>query len=221
MQTDTALITVLIVDDHPSIRDICRVHINSANTCRVVGEAADGTEAIERLLELNPDVVLLDIRLPDSGPNGIEVAKEIKKTLPETKIVIFSAFSQALYVRRLIQIGVNGYITKDSPPEMVVEAIQTAYKGGATYSPEINAVLANHPTYTDSKLAGADLTQRELDVLQLLATGSENRDISSELSISNSSVQLHLTTIFGKLRAKNRTEAVIVAVKNGLVVIDE
>ncbi len=217
----TTLIKVLIVDDHPLIREICRTYIDASNTCTVTGEAADGTEAIELVERLQPDIVLLDIRLPRTGPNGIDVAKRIKKLNIDTKIVIFSAFPQAIYVRRLIAIGVNGYITKDSPPELVVEAIQTAHIGGATYSPEINNVLANYPTYTDRRSAGSDLTQRELDVLQLLSTGKENRDIATNLSISNSSVQLHMTSIFGKLEASNRTEAVIVAIKNGLVVIED
>jgi DNA-binding NarL/FixJ family response regulator len=156
---------------------------------------------------------------PTLSPNSTQPFR--KQTNPEIKVVIFSAFTQALYVRRLIQIGVDGYITKDSPPEMVVGAIQAAYKGGATYSPEINRVLANYPTYTDRNLVGSDLTERELDVIQLLATGSENKEISTDLAISNSSVQLHMTSIFGKLNVKNRTEAVIVAVRNGIVVIDD
>lgn len=219
---DNALpVGIVVVDDHPAIREICTIYINACETCHVLGEAGTGNEALELVEQLQPDDILLDIRLPRPGPDGIRVAQIIKADHPSTKIVIFSAFPQSAYVRRLLEIGVNGYMTKDSPMEEVIEAVHIAHRGGAMYSPEINKVLANHPTFMDSQSVGSDLTQRELDVLQSLASGLENRDIAYHLAISSSSVQLHLTSIFGKLQASNRTDAVILAAKSGLVVFEE
>jgi DNA-binding NarL/FixJ family response regulator len=210
---------VLIADDHPIYRQGLRMVL--ANYFEVVGEAREGGEAIQKALEQKPDVVLMDISMP--GMDGIEAARQIKEQLPSAGVVVLSGTEDEDLIFDAIQAGVSGYVVKDEGSQAVIEAVQNAAEGRGYLPPRIaKRVLegvANRLTGgIDSVPRGSTpLSSRELGVLRLMALGKRNKEIAEELFISERTVSNHITSIYKKLRIYDRAQAIVYAVKKGVI----
>ena len=217
------MIKVLIVDDHPIFRAGAATTIASEPDMDVVGEVSTSGEALELARRLNPDVLLMDIRLKDSG-NGVDLARQVREHSPDVKLVVLTNYSNEPYIRAMMEIGVEGYILKDTPPREVMESIRMVIDGRTVYSKQVSQALVRGylSPATDSEAGHPDgITERESAVLQLLVSGASNPDMAKRLHVSVGTIQFHLTNIYGKLGVRGRGEAVIKAAREGLVVIDE
>ncbi|MCI0602819.1 response regulator transcription factor [bacterium] len=210
-------IKVLIVDDHRVVRDGLSKILESCNDIHVIGEAANGLEAIRKYSELKPDVILLDISMPKLG--GLEVSRRIKKENPSAKIVILSMHEEEEYSMKLVRLGVSGYLLKDSAAQEVIEAVRTAFAGRAYFSPQISKTLAE--SYREVAPIEDDpyerLNDREREVLQLIAEGHTNKAIADILFISPKTVDNHRTNLMRKLNIHSAADLVRWATKRGLV----
>lgn len=209
-------IKVLAVDDHRLVREgltnLLRIHPE----IEVVGEAADGDEAVAKTRTLEPDVILMDISMP--GMNGITATKLIKKELPEAKIIMLTMLDQEGYVYEAVKAGATGYLLKNTGLEDLVKAIKEVLKGGATLHPDAQAQLLKEYVFMARKNQDSyGLSDREIEVLQLLADGMSNKEIAGSLFISTQTVKTHIAHIFDKLGVSDRTEAVAAALRRGLV----
>ncbi len=214
--------SILIVDDHPMMRMGAAACFSEAPDCRVAGETDNAEEALALALRLRPDVVLLDIRLKGEL-SGIDVARSLRKQLPDTKIIVLTNFPHEPYVRAMMELGVDGYLLKDTPPRDVLDAVRMVMKGRHVFSATISSRIVRG--YLDSQDSGErhdgpSLTSREAEVLQLVADGRTNDEIAEVLNLSVKAIQAHLTRLYEKLGARNRTEAVVYAARRGLVVLD-
>lgn len=211
-------IKVLVVDDHPLIRQgLCKV-LELEEKINVVGEAGDGSEALEKVRALQPDVILMDINMPDV--NGIEAIGLIKKEFPRAKIIMLTIHDDDEYVLETMKTGAAGYVLKDVEPRNLIEAIRVVHKGGSYIHPTIAAKLMgeiNRLSVKKSEPLREELTRRELEVLNCLAKGYSNREIAKELYISEKTVKNHISNIFHKLNVSDRTQALIQALKLKLV----
>lgn len=217
-------IRVLIVDDHAVVRQGLRTFLelqdNSAPCIMVVGEAVNGLEAVELARQTQPDIVLLDLVMPEM--DGIQATRKIIACSPHTRIVILTSFGEEDKVIPAIQAGAHGYLLKDIPPEELVHAIREAHLGKAQLHPEIakrlmSAVAAQEVSVSRFITASDDgLTEREQEVLQLIADGCNNRVIAEKLVISEKTVKTHVSSILSKLHLEDRTQAAIYALKHGL-----
>jgi DNA-binding NarL/FixJ family response regulator len=183
----------------------------------IVGEADNADDAIAMTGLLRPNVVLLDIRLKGDR-SGIEVARELRKRFPELKIVVFTNFSQEPYLRAMMEAGVDGYLLKDTPPGQIAEALRMVSQGRNVYSSQVSETLVTG--YLKGP-GNSNLTGREAEILQLIADGMNNEEIAAALRVSVKAVQLHLTNIYSKLGARNRTEALVIGARRGMVVLSE
>lgn len=210
---------VLLADDHAVVRMGIRDLLNKAGDIRVVAEADDGETARQLIRETVPDVVVLDIRLPQAS--GIEVARWARETYPEMAILILTAYDDTPFVASAIQVGVNGYILKTATPEVIVQGIRDVVVGKSAYdrlmTQKVMDFIAGSP---GSGLGIGQLTERELEVLSLAGQGHTNRAIGEQLGISGRTVQGHMVRIFKKLHANSRTEAVMRAVSAGLITVE-
>lgn len=211
-------IKVVIAEDHKIVRSGLR-RILEENQIDVVGEVKNGNEAIELSCRLKPDVVLMDIGMPEE--DGISATKIIKKKCPEIKIVVLTMYKDEEILMRAIKAGAIGYVLKERTPDELVHSIKSAYRGESVISPLLaNRLLQEfyHELETEdaSKLRIKKLTNREKEVLELISKGKTNREIASELCISENTVKNHLSHIFKKLHATDRTKAAIIALKKGL-----
>jgi DNA-binding NarL/FixJ family response regulator len=205
-------ITLLIVDDHPVVRDGLRGMFDSAPGFEVVGEAADGREAITLAADLRPDVVLMDLRMP--GVGGVEAITELAARGVPSKILVLTTYDTDSDTIPAIEAGATGYLLKDAPRDELFTAVRAAAEGRAVLSPAIasrlvNRVRAPQPTGV--------LSAREREVLRLVAKGTGNREIAAELFISQATVKTHLTHIYEKLGVKDRAAAVAVAYDRGIL----
>lgn len=201
-------IRVLTVDDHPLLREgICTL-INSQPDMSIVGEASSAAEAVERFRELRPDITLMDVRLPDK--NGIDAMLAIRSEFPDARIIMVTTSEGDVEIQRAIGAGAQGYILKSMPPKDVVDAVRMVHSGKKRIPAAIAAHLAEH--YADE-----DLTAREIEVLQQIAGGNRNRDIGDRLFISEETVKVHIKHIMEKLGASDRTQAVAIAIKRGII----
>ncbi len=211
-----APLKVLVVDDHRLVREglISLLRLNPE--IEVVGEASDGDEAVGKARSLKPDVVLMDISMP--GMNGITATRLIKKDLPETKVIMLTMLDQEGYVYEAVKAGATGYLLKNTGLEELVKAIKEVHRGGATLHPEAQAQLLKEYVYlAQSNRDTYGLSERELEVLQLVGDGLSNKEIADRLFISIQTVKTHITHIFEKLGVKDRTEAVATALRRGLI----
>jgi len=212
-------IRLLIVDDHPIVREGLHGVLSREPGLEVVGQAADGIEAVEKARSLKPDVILLDLMMPRK--NGIEALNEIKQETPGVRVLILTSFAEDSNIFPAIKAGAQGHLLKDSTPEMLLQAIRDVYQGESALHPTIaRKVLQElaqpvHPSPTE-----APLTPRELDVLRLIARGLPNREIGERLYISESTVRVHVRNILGKLHLANRTQAALYALQEGLAEFD-
>jgi DNA-binding NarL/FixJ family response regulator len=210
-------IKVLVVDDHRLVRDglINLLRINP--DIEVVGDASDGDEAVARARSLKPDVILLDISMP--GMNGITATKLIKKDLPDTNVIMLTMLDQEEYVYEAVKAGATGYLLKNTGLEELVKAIKEVHKGGANFHPDAQAQLLKEYVFLARRNQDTyGLSNREIEVLQLLADGMSNKEIASKLFISTQTVKTHIAHIFNKLGVNDRTEAVASALRRGLVI---
>lgn len=207
----------MVVDDHPIVRQGLRTALEKTTDFEVIGEADNADDAISAVELLDPDVVLLDIRLK-GGRSGVEVAGRLRSTMPALKIVVLTNHAQEPYLRAMVEAGVDGYLLKDTPPNQIVEALGMIVEGRSVYSDSVSSSLVTG--YLRSQGAG-NLTAREAEVLQLVADGLSNEEVATRLEIGQKAVQLHLTRIYTKLEVSGRTDAIVQAAKRGIIIIDE
>lgn len=211
-------IRVLIADDHSMIREGLKQLLELDSELLVVDEAADGVEALRKIETVKPDVVLLDINIPVM--NGLEVLKELKSTGCKSKILVLTIHNEVEYLVEAVNIGCDGYVLKDSNSQVLKEAIYCLYNG-ETYiqsdlTPILNRGLASINTEKEKIY---QLTNREVEVLKLIAEGLFNKEIASKLEISERTVKNHVSNIFKKIDVSDRTQAAVFAIKNGLAEI--
>jgi DNA-binding NarL/FixJ family response regulator len=205
---DQSPIRVLSVDDHPSLREGIGIIINNEPDMLLVSQASNGAEAIQRFREHKPDVTLMDLRLPDLS--GIDAMIAIRQEFPDARIIMLTTFEGDVEIQRALQAGARGYLLKNMPPRELVQVIRQVHAGKKGIPPAVAAQLAEH-------ISDEDLTPREVEVLQRVAGGNRNRDIAEQLFISEETVKVHIKHIMDKLGAKDRTEAIAIAVRRGII----
>jgi DNA-binding NarL/FixJ family response regulator len=205
---DQIQIRILAVDDHPLMREGIAAMIKSQEDMLLVAEAGAGRDAIKRFREHQPDVTLMDIRLPDMS--GIDTLIAIRSEFPTARILMLTTFEGDVEIQRALQAGARGYLLKSMPPGELLAGIRDVHAGRKRIPPEVAAQLAEH-------LGEETLTARELEVLQELAGGSRNRDIAGRLFISEETVKVHIKHILEKLGAQDRTAAVAIALRRGII----
>jgi NarL family two-component system response regulator LiaR len=211
---DQAHIRVLVVDDHQVVRKGLRTFISVHDDLELVGEAGNGEEAIEQCAALLPDVVLMDMKMPVmDGPTAIE---HIRARFPEVNIVALTSFTDDAFAQRALEAGAIGYLFKDVDEDELISAIRLAGKGHGVVAPEAVRALANH-SRTEEDTSAVGLTEREQTTLGLVAQGLTNPQIADRLMISISTVNFHVHNVLDKLGAKTRTEAVVIAAREGLI----
>ncbi len=208
MSTGANLIRVLSVDDHPVLREGIAALVNAESDMKVVAEAANGQEAVEKFRLIRPDVTLLDLQMPVL--NGIEALTRIRTEFPNSRVIVLTTYSGDAQVMRALKAGARGYLLKGHVHRELVENIRGVHAGEKRIPPEVAAELAAHVTVEN-------LTSREMEVLRLISTGNANKEIAGRLSISEETVKSHVTNILGKLGANDRTHAVTIGVKRGII----
>jgi two-component system, NarL family, response regulator LiaR len=206
------LISVLIADDHPFVRHGLRTYLETLDDMDVVGEAANGVEAVELAGRLLPDVVLMDLVMPEL--DGIGAIRRIRELAPSTKVIALTSFDDDEKVFPAIKAGAAGYLLKDVRPADLAEAVRKASRGEALLAPSVAARLMQE--VSGERAAPAGLTERELEVLRLIARGMSNKLIAKELVVSEKTVKTHVSNILTKLHLVDRTQAALYAVREGL-----
>ena len=201
-------IRVLSIDDHPLLSEGIAALINAQPDMRLVASAATGSEGILKHREVQPDITLMDLRLPDSS--GIDVMLAIRAESPNARIILLTMFAGDVEIQRALRAGAQGYLLKSMPPEQMLETIRQVYAGKKRVPPEVASHLAEH-------VGEEPLTNRELDVLRHVSGGNRNRDIAERLFISEETVKVHLKHIMEKLRASDRTHAMAIAARRGFI----
>ncbi|MFQ5407836.1 MAG: response regulator [Anaerolineales bacterium] len=208
-------IRVLIVDDHPVVREGMAAILGTNSGIDVIGEAASGAEAVALTRDLKPDVVLLDLEMP--GMDGVQALQRMRNLDPALRTIVFTAFDTDDRILAAVRAGAQGYLLKGAPREDLFAAIRIVHGGGSLLQPVVASKLLRNVSAAGAKQAMETLTSREQQVLDLLARGLQNKEIATELIISERTVKFHVSSILGKLGVGNRTEAVRVAVQRGLV----
>lgn len=208
-------IRVLIADDHPVVRDGLRLLLDTEPGLELVGEAENGVQAVELARSTRPDVILLDLVMPQM--DGLEALAEIKRNDPAARILVVTSFADDDKVFPAIKTGALGYLLKEVPPEMLIRAIRDVHRGESSLHPTIaRKLIGELHRPPDLPPTQEPLTAREVDVLQLIARGLANQDIATELVISEATVRFHVSNILSKLHLANRTQAALYALKEGL-----
>jgi NarL family two-component system response regulator LiaR len=213
-------IRVLIVDDHAIVRRGIRALLATEDGFEVAGEARDGKEALAKIEALCPDVILLDLLMPKM--DGIEVARCVMAENPQTRILVLTSFAADDKVFPAIKAGALGYLLKDTGPEELVRAIRQVHRGESSLSPAIaRKVLQELFNPSERSPIPEPLTEREVQVLQVIARGQSNQEIAEELMISEATVRTHVSNILGKLHLASRTQAALYALREGLASLDD
>jgi DNA-binding NarL/FixJ family response regulator len=205
------MIKVIVVDDHPVVRHGIVSMLRYEQDIEVVGEAADGAEALSLILDLRPDVVLLDLRMPQLS--GVEVMQRARAQGVTVRFLVLTTYDTDEYIAPALSAGAQGYLLKDAPPEELVRAVHMLMQGRAALEPAVAARMLARI----SDVPADELSARELEVLRLLARGDSNKEIAARLTLSENTIKTHLSRIFDKLGARSRTEAVTIAIQRGLV----
>jgi DNA-binding NarL/FixJ family response regulator len=208
MTDDPARISVLTVDDHPLLREGIATLVNSQPDMALVAQASTGREGVDQFRKHRPDVTLMDLRLPDMS--GIDTMIAIRADFPEARILVLTTFDGDVEIQRALEAGARGYLLKSMPPREMVDAIRQVHAGRKRIPPEIAAHVAEH-------LSEEALTAREIEVLRLVAGGNRNKDIAERLFISEETVKVHVKHVMGKLGANDRTQAVTIAIRRGII----
>ena len=208
-------IRVVIADDHAVVRQGLRSFLGLQDDIEVVGEAADGAEALRAVDALRPDVVLIDLVMP--GIDGLGAIERIREQAPETRILVLTSFADESKLFAALRAGAAGYLLKDVQPAELAQAIRTVAAGEALLDPAVTARVLRRMSERERRPKHADLTRRELEVLRLIARGLSNKQIAAELVLSEKTVKTHVSSILGKLRLSDRTQAALYAVREGLV----
>lgn len=212
------MINIMIVDDHSMIREGLKQLLELDGDMRVVEEASDGVECLEKIDTAKPDVLLLDINMPRM--NGLEVLAKLKEMKIKTKVLVLTVHNEIDYLLKAVEIGINGYLLKDSESSELKKAIVSVVNGEnyiqPSLIPSLNAKMIQRDNDKDKI---EDLTRRELEVLKLLATGNYNKEIAEELGISERTVKNHVSNIFKKIEVTDRTQAAVFAIRNNLIMI--
>jgi NarL family two-component system response regulator LiaR len=205
---ETKRIRVMIVDDHHMVREGLRMFLATHDDLEVVGEAADGAEAVRLCPEAKPDVVLMDMVMPVM--DGVSATASIREACPDIQVIALTSFVEEDLVERALDAGAISYLLKDSEPARLAQAVRDAYRGRGTIDGSAMQALRRRDA------VGGDLTTREREVLKLLAAGLSNKEIAERLFLSGGTVRLHVSNVLAKLGAPNRTSAAVIAMKHGL-----
>ena len=201
-------IRIMIVDDHPLMREGVVSLVEKQDDMLIVAEASNGKEALQLFQEHIPDITLMDLRLP--GMDGIEAMTAILAGFPDAKIIVLTTFSGDAQISRALKAGARGYLLKDLLRKELLDAIRTVHAGRKRIPPEIASEIAEHASDTS-------LTRREVEVLQLIASGNPNKLVADKLSVTEDTIKMHVKNILSKLGASDRTHAVTIAVKRGIM----
>jgi DNA-binding NarL/FixJ family response regulator len=208
MATNASPIRVLTVDDHPLLREGIAALINAESDMKLVADACNGREAIEKFRVHRPDVTLMDLQMP--GLNGTEAIIGIRSDFPNARIIVLTTYSGDVQVVRALKAGARAYLLKGQVHKELLDTIRAVHAGQKRIPAEVAAELAEHVTEDD-------LTSREIEVLRLIASGNANKEIAVQLLIAEETVKSHITNILAKLAANDRTHAVTIAVKRGII----
>ncbi len=213
-------IRVVVADDQSLVRAGFRLILESEPGIAVVGEAADGNEAVSTCLDMDPDVVLMDIRMP--GLDGIEATRRLRDAAARARVLVLTTFDAEEYVYAALQAGASGFLLKTAPPDRLLDAIRQVHVGDSLLAPSITRRLIEDfvrrpPSGALSRSMLAALTEREIDVLRRIAGGMTNQEIAADLFLSEATVKTHVNRILSKLRVRDRAQAVIAAYESGLV----
>lgn len=215
-------IKVLLAEDHTIVRKGIRSLLDGEPDIEVVGEAADGHEAVEKVEQLSPDIVLMDITMPRL--NGLDATRQIKKQFPQVKVLVLTMYTNEEYILQLLQAGASGYLVKQSAPAELLSAIQAAYQGDSFLSPAISKTIIEEYLRHNEKNIQKDsydkLSIREREVLQLIAEGHSNREIAEKLNISLKTVGVHRVNLMEKLDIHSTTDLVKYALRKGIISLD-
>ena len=210
-------ISIMIADDHSMVREGIKKLLELDGDIKVIAEANNGKQCIELLDETQTDVLLLDINMPNM--NGLQVLQYIKESKKKVKVLILTIHNEIEYLIRAVEVGVDGYVLKDSDSQMLKRAIFSVYRGETFIQPELAPMLRTRLSEKNSTISNCEdlLTKREIEVLKLLAEGLFNKEIAYMLSISEKTVKNHVSNIFKKINVSDRTQAAVYAIKNNLV----
>jgi DNA-binding NarL/FixJ family response regulator len=207
-------IRILLIDDHPVVREGLSGMLAGQPDFEVVGQGSDGSQAVSLNAELRPDVILMDLRMP--GMDGVTAIQEIKARLPDTNILVLTTYDSDVDIVRAVEAGATGYLLKDTPREELFRAVRSAAKGESVLAPAVAARLMTRMRAP----AEENLSAREIEVLALVSKGNSNKQVARALHISTATVKTHLIHIFDKLGVKDRTSAVTVALEKGILSLD-
>jgi len=208
-------ITILVVDDHAVVREGLRTFLGLQDGFEIVGEAADGEEALERAEQLDPDVILMDLVMPKR--DGVSAMQELRERAPRSRVIVLTSFLDDDRLLPALEAGAAGYLLKNSQPAELARAVRAAHAGEAIIDPMVAARLVHALSERPTAPTIGDLTPRERDVLALIAQGRSNKRIALELGISEKTVKTHVGHVFAKLDVTDRTQAAVLAVRHGLV----
>jgi two-component system, NarL family, response regulator LiaR len=214
------MIRVLICDDQAIARHGLQMILSTAPDLQVVGQAEDGQAALELIAQIQPDLVLMDLKMPKL--NGVQATRIIKQRFPAVHVLVLTTYDADEWVFDAVRAGANGYLLKDTPPPQLLAAIRNTFEGKTPVDPSVAGKIfssfAKQPTPPSHKLVET-LSEREIEVLQLMADGFTNAEIGAQIHLSEGTVRNYISTIFGKLQAKDRTQAVVMAIRYGLIEI--
>ena len=212
------VIKILIVDDHAVVRDGLVTMFGRQTDFLVTGEAVNGLEAVEKARELQPDVILMDLRMPEL--DGVGAMNQIRENNPDVKFIVLTTYDTDEYIFDAIDAGAKGYLLKDASREDLFESVRAVHRGESLIEPGVAAKVLDRLAQMSRQARGGGpqvLSERELEVLRLMAAGAANKNIASDLAISESTVKTHVTNIFQKLEVNHRTEAVTQALQRGII----
>jgi len=211
-------IKIMLVDDHPIVREGIRSRLSSQPNMKIVGEAENGKEAVRKIQELSPHIVLMDINMPEM--NGLEATKIISKVAPKAKVLVLSMHADKEYVVEIMRSGARGYVLKNSPPAELIRAIESVHAGEAFFSPGISSVLLDELSRGPEKSAASGLSQREREVLALIAGEFSNKEIADKLGVSVRTIETHRERLMRKLGIHTVAGLTKFAITNHLLKLD-